>query len=236
MKILALVTILAAFGAVGLGGLRYFETLDRAGDSAALEAPAGDGRISGRVQITKSSSSSSRSAKGLYGKSTSRLSKSAASDKRAIVYLSNVPGRYQPPQSRPAMRQKNISIVPHVLPVLVGTTVDFPNDDEIYHNIFSLSSVKSFDLGRYAKGVSKSVTFSKTGEVKVFCDIHSQMSAFVLVLQNPYYAICAADGEYAIEGIPAGTYDVVVWHESGGRQSRRVSVSAAQAQKMDFTL
>lgn len=229
--------MLAAFGAAGFGGLKYFETLDGIGVGADLEGPAaGDGRISGRVLITKSTASSARSTKGLYGKSTSRLSKSAGSDKRAVVYLSNVPGRYPAPQSRPAMRQKNISIVPHVLPVLVGTTVDFPNDDEIYHNIFSLSSAKSFDLGRYARGVSKSVRFSKTGEVKVFCDIHSQMSAFVLVLQNPYYAICAADGEYVIEGIPSGTYDVIVWHESGGKQSRRVSVPGAQAQKMDFTL
>jgi hypothetical protein len=197
-------------------------------------APVGDGVVRGRVFVAKTGGSTARPAKGLYGKTASRLSSGSSVDKRALVFVLFAPGKHPLPQSRPAMRQKNVTIVPRVLPVLVGTTVDFPNEDEIYHNIFSLSAVKSFDLGRYAKGVSKSVKFDRYGEVRVFCDIHSQMSGFVWVLQNPYFATTESDGSYRIASLPAGTYDLVAWHENGGRKQQKITVQGAQETVVDF--
>ena len=84
------------------------------------------------------------------------------------------------------MDQRNETFVPHVLAITTGTTVDFPNSDRIYHNVFSLSKTAPFDLGRYAVGRSKSVRFDRPGIVRVFCDIHSHMSAFILVFSHPF--------------------------------------------------
>jgi hypothetical protein len=122
------------------------------------------------------------------------------------------------------MDQRNETFVPHVLAVTAGTLVDFPNNDTTYHNVFSLSRTRRFDLGRYAQGRSKAVRFDQPGIVRVFCDIHSHMSAFVLVFGHPYFATTDADGRYRIDGIPPGTYTVSVWHEGSARSSTSVVV------------
>ncbi len=122
------------------------------------------------------------------------------------------------------MDQRNKTFVPHVLAIVAGTTVDFPNSDRTYHNVFSLSKAKSFDLGRYAVGRSKSVRFDRPGIVRVFCDIHSHMSAFILVFAHRYFAVTAEDGRYRIEGIPPGSYTVMTWNESAPLESQRVVV------------
>jgi hypothetical protein len=111
-----------------------------------------------------------------------------------------------------------------VLPIVVGTTVDFPNNDATYHNVFSLSKTKSFDLGRYAAGRSKSVRFDNPGIVRVFCDIHSHMSAFILVFAHRYFALADDEGRYRIDNIPPGTYTVFAWNEALPVESRRVTV------------
>ena len=122
------------------------------------------------------------------------------------------------------MDQRNETFVPHVLAVDTGTLVDFPNNDSIYHNVFSLSKPKRFDLGRYAKGKSRAVRFDRPGIVRVFCEIHSHMSAFVLVFSHPYYAPTDSDGRYRIDNIPPGTYTVSAWHEGATRHSRMVTI------------
>ena len=111
------------------------------------------------------------------------------------------------------MDQRNETFVPHVLAVMVGTVVDFPNSDKTFHNVFSLSQAKRFDLGRYAAGRSKSVRFDRPGVVRVFCDIHSHMNAFVLVFSHPFFDVTDADGRFRIDNVPAGTYTVVGWYE-----------------------
>ena len=98
----------------------------------------------------------------------------------------------------------NETFVPHVLPIVAGTTVDFPNNDHTYHNVFSLSKTKTFDLGRYAVGRSKSVRFDRPGIVRVFCDIHSHMSAFIIVFAHRYFALADIDGAYRLENVPPG--------------------------------
>jgi plastocyanin len=245
MKIvLALVGLLAAVFFETLGDeVKFFHTMSDVGlvkysesepPSNLVSVPA-DGKISGKVYISKAGGTSARSAKGLYGKSASRLSKNTSADKKAVVFIVKAPGKYPLPQSRPVMRQKNVAIVPHVLPVIVGSTVDFPNEDDIYHNIFSLSQTKTFDLGRYSKGKSKSVTFNNLGTVKVFCDIHSQMGGVIRVLQNPSFAAVGIDGSYTISGIPPGNYELAAWQENEGNKIQKVTVSSGEQTSVDFS-
>jgi hypothetical protein len=122
------------------------------------------------------------------------------------------------------MNQRNETFLPHVLAVDQGTIVDFPNNDTTYHNVFSISKATKFDLGRYARGKSKSVRFDNPGVVRIFCDIHSHMSAFVLVFSHPYYAVAEADGRYRIDNVPPGTYTVLAWHEGETRETKTVTV------------
>ena len=107
------------------------------------------------------------------------------------------------------MDQRNERFVPHVLAVMVGTVVDFPNSDLIYHNVFSLSRAKRFDLGRYAAGKSKAVRMDRPGVVRVFCDIHSHMNAFVLVFNHPFFDVTDVEGRFELPSLPSGTYTVV---------------------------
>ena len=134
------------------------------------------------------------------------------------------------------MRQKNQDFVPHVLPVVKGTTVEFPNGDGIYHNVFSLSKAATFDLGRYPRGSSKSVTFTAPGIVKVFCHIHADMSAVILVLDNGLFAVPDARGRYGIDGIPPGDYTAVAWHERAHPLRRAIRIEAGREAEADFSI
>ena len=148
-----------------------------------------------------------------------------AARRRAVVYLESAPQAAFEPSNLPhaTMRQLHETFVPHVLAVRVGTVVDFPNDDRTYHNVFSLSKTKRFDLGRYAQGRSKPVVFDEAGIVRVFCDIHSHMSAFILVFAHRFFAVTDDQGEYRIDQVPAGTYTVAAWYEGSVRQRRIVT-------------
>jgi plastocyanin len=146
--------------------------------------------------------------------------------RRSVVYLESAPSLAFPdvePQ-RATLDQRNETFVPHVLAITVGTTVDFPNSDRVYHNVFSLSGPKRFDLGRYAAGRSRSVRFDRPGIVRVFCEIHSHMSAFILVFNHRYFAVTAADGRYQIGRVPPGRYTLVAWNEGLIRESRHIVV------------
>ena len=142
-----------------------------------------------------------------------------------VMYLEGVPRAASAP-SVARMEQKGERFVPRVLPVVVGTTVDFPNTDPIFHNVFSLSGAKAFDLGRYPRGESKSVRFDKAGTVQVFCHIHGDMRAVVLVLDTPAFAVPDEDGRYSLAGVPPGEYTLVAWHERAQPIRRRVHVTA----------
>jgi hypothetical protein len=132
------------------------------------------------------------------------------------------------------MDQRNEMFVPHVLAVMVGTLVDFPNSDKTFHNVFSLSKAKRFDLGRYAAGKSKAVRFDRPGLIRVFCDIHSHMNAYVLVLSHPFFDVTDEDGRFRIPAVPAGQYTVVGWYEGEERTSRSVTVSAGGIAEIDL--
>jgi plastocyanin len=144
----------------------------------------------------------------------------------AVVYLETAPrGAFEvPPPGHAVLDQRDETFVPHVLAITVGTTVDFPNSDRIFHNVFSLSKAKPFDLGRYPRGASRSVRFDRPGMVRVFCEIHSHMSAFILVFAHRFFDTTDSAGRYAIEGVPSGTYSLAVWNEGEVRATRKVSV------------
>jgi len=147
----------------------------------------------------------------------------------AVVYLDAAPkGAFElDEEARATMDQHGEAFVPHVLAITVGTTVDFPNSDPVFHNVFSLSKTKPFDLGRYSRGKSKAIRFDRPGVVQVFCDIHSHMSAFILVFAHRYFAVTDPSGRYEIDRVPPGTYSVTVWHEGEVRETRPIVVSGA---------
>jgi plastocyanin len=159
--------------------------------------------------------------------------------RRAVVYFESAPkGAFEDRQpGRATLDQRNERFVPHVLAVTVGTVVDFPNSDEVYHNVFSLSKAKRFDLGRYATGRSKAVRFDRPGIVRVFCDIHSHMNAFVLVFSHRFFDVTDEEGRYRIDGVPPGRYQLLAWLEGTVRDSRQVTIAPdSRSVEVDFTL
>jgi plastocyanin len=160
-----------------------------------------------------------------------------------VVYLEGPVGGKPNPPATPLtvdtrrIAQKGAEFQPHVTPVVVGTTVAWPNNDDIYHNVFSMSEAKPFDLGLY-KGdpESKRVTFDTPGRVDVFCSIHANMHCIVLVLDNPYFAVADAHGHYAIRNVPPGTYRLKAWHERLPPQTREITVPETGEVKADFVL
>ena len=137
------------------------------------------------------------------------------------------------------MDQRDERFVPRVLAITVGSIVDFPNNDRTYHNVFSLSEARSFDLGRYAAGRSKAVRFERPGVVRVFCDIHSHMSAFILVFAHRFFAVTDDEGRYRLDGVPPGTYTLAVWNETvhGDPPRRTITIGeAGDDVEADFTI
>jgi len=132
--------------------------------------------------------------------------------------------------------QKGAVFSPRLLPVVVGTTVEWPNNDEIFHNVFSISDAKQFDLGLYKHPEVKRVTFDKPGRVDVFCSIHAAMNCIILVLETPHFSATDDKGRYRIANLPAGTYKLKAWHERLPGQTREVIVPETGEVKIDFTL
>jgi plastocyanin len=157
---------------------------------------------------------------------------------RSVVYLETAPrAAFEPiDPAHAVMDQRNETFVPHLLAITTGTTVDFPNSDRIYHNVFSLSKTKTFDLGRYAAGRSQAVRFDRPGIVRVFCDIHSHMNAFILVFNHHYYSVTDAEGRYRIDNIPPGTYNVIAWNEGLASEPRAATVPDGGTTELDFQL
>lgn len=134
-----------------------------------------------------------------------------------------------PPAAHAVMLQKNKMFVPHILPVVIGGVVDFPNGDPIFHNAFSSFNGQVFDVGLYPPGTSRSVRFSRPGVVRVFCNIHPAMSSVILVLSTPWFATTGKDGAFELN-VPPGEYDLNIFHERATAQTltaltRRVVVT-----------
>lgn len=133
-----------------------------------------------------------------------------------VLYLEPAPAlrqRSATPQPAPVMRQRGLAFAPRIIAVRTGATVEFPNEDPVFHNVFSLSRARTFDLGRYPRGQARTVRFDRPGVVQVFCHIHADMSAYIVVVDHPFFVIPDASGRFAMDGIPPGEYRLVAWHE-----------------------
>jgi plastocyanin len=202
----------------------------------AAAAPPAPGAIRGRVQVLRDITPAAPRP------SVAELGMPRTPDlpdrRQSVVYLESAPQRAfeEHPGQRARLDQRNEMFVPYVLPIAVGTTVEFTNSDSTYHNVFSLSKARRFDLGRYGRGRSKSVRFDQPGVVRVFCDIHSHMSAFILVFAHRFFAVTDAEGRYRIEGLPPGSYTVVAWNDGQERESRTVQVREGEPTEVDFVV
>jgi plastocyanin len=205
-----------------------------------LEPPrarAATGTVRGRVELPREQGTPDRRPQvadlGMPGR------RDLPDQRVAVVYLETAPrGAFEDrPGPTVVLDQRNENFVPHVLAITTGTSVEFLNSDRTYHNVFSLSKANSFDLGRYAPGRSKVVRFDRPGIVRVFCEIHSHMNAFILVFAHRHFALTNAQGEYRIDGIPPGTYTVSVWHPGISIKSESVHVPEQGGEvELDFGL
>ncbi|MCH7725285.1 MAG: carboxypeptidase regulatory-like domain-containing protein [Planctomycetes bacterium] len=141
------------------------------------------------------------------------------------------------------MDQKKLVFVPHVLPIVKGTTVRFLNSDPILHNVFwpkgTQGAYSGRNLGTWGKGGARSFTFDKEGHVILLCNVHSEMEAHVIILQNPFSAVVGKDGDYEIKGVPPGEYTVKTWYSKPRRlksKSAKVTVTAGKTAELDFSL
>jgi plastocyanin len=205
-----------------------------AATSITAQPPAREvtGTIRGRVSVPDAPPMSDRPAVAALA-----ASRHAPVDRRkVVVYLDSAPREAfaELQRGRARMDQRNEQFVPRVLAVTVGTTVDFPNSDKTFHNVFSLSPVRRFNLGRFPPGRTGAVRFDRPGIVPVFCDIHSHMSAYVLVFNHPFFALSDDAGRYEITGVPAGSYGLKVWSELGTAPARRVTVTEGATVDADF--
>ncbi len=160
----------------------------------------------------------------------------------AVVWVEGIPHDLIPKEKwkiseGAQMAQKNLAFVPHVLPVVVGTTVAFPNQDPVFHNVFSASPVHKFDLGLYPQGKSRSTEFDRPGIVQIGCNTHAQMSAYVVVLDEPYFTVANARGVYELTGVPLGSYTIKVWYPDLAPISQPFTLQRdGQVLTLDFNL
>ena len=153
-----------------------------------------------------------------------------------VISVEDIEGPFPPPEQPALMEQKELRFVPHVLAVQVGTTVEFPNSDPLLHNVFSISGAKRFNLGLYARGASRRLKFDKPGVVELLCNVHLEMSGYIVVVKNPYFAKTSTDGTYRIEGVPAGRHRLRYWHERHAAQERTVQVPEIGSVTVDFSI
>ncbi|MEO8484120.1 MAG: hypothetical protein ABI634_18050 [Acidobacteriota bacterium] len=198
----------------------------------AAQGPLGGGTVRGRVTVPDMTVVAPRpSVSGIMSASHMPVDR-----RRVVVFLEStaVLTAYPKTPGHARMDQRDEQFMPRLLAITTGSTVEFPNNDTTFHNVFSLSRTRTFDLGRYPPGRNGAIRFERPGIVPVFCDIHSHMSAYILVFDHPFFAVSDTSGRYAIRDIPAGTYALGVWSELGQARSRRITINADSAVEADF--
>ncbi len=155
----------------------------------------------------------------------------------AVIYVDTIAGKTFPaPKEHAKVDQMNLMFIPHVLPVLVGTTVDFLNSDAVLHNVFSPDAcAEKFNLGTWPKGQVRSFTFKKDCVATLLCKVHPEMEGFVVAVPTPYFAVTKGDGAYRIADVPDGSYTVKVWHPKLKGTQKAVKVAGATAADFEIS-
>jgi len=202
---------------------------------AAEGAQPGAGTIRGRVDAPAPAPLATRPVVEALGQP---VPPDAPDRRRSVLYLETAPQSAFEDTEMPRLilDQRNQTFVPWVLAVPVGATVEFPNSDSTFHNVFSLSKARRFDLGRYPRGATRSVRFDRPGVVRVFCEIHAHMNAYILVFSHRFFATTDDTGRYRIQGVPPGDYRLVLWHDGREREVRPVQVTAGGVAEADFVV
>lgn len=154
----------------------------------------------------------------------------------AIVYVERIPGRVFPPGLEVFVNQEQLAFTPHILTVVTGTPVVFLNSDDVWHNVFSVSEAKRFNLGTNPRGSRRRLVFEKPGVVELLCNVHPEMSAYILVAETPYFARVKTDGTYLLEGVPAGSCTVVAWCREFKVDRRQATLAEKETTLVNFEL
>jgi hypothetical protein len=203
----------------------------------ALFAPARAGTITGTIEAVAPTPPGGEATDGAYAsrryKFVDKIDYEHLTD--FVIYIDQL---VAPPPGPVPQRvvQRDATFEPHVLPVVVGTTVRWPNEDDIFHNVFSMTETQDFNLGFYKKEKVPEVRFDKLGRVDVFCAIHTNMHCIILVLPNPFFAAVDAKRHFVIPNVPAGTYRLKAWHERLPSSVKEITVPADGEVKLDFVL
>ena len=231
-----MVSALCAIAAVGLSSARP-RAVDVAPTRPAAEAttPVTTGRIEGSVTLVSAGSAPLQS--GAYpSRRVTRPAPAPSELANVVVSIKDAPATAGTAPVRTTIAQRDESFVPRVAAVTRGSTVEFPNFDAYFHNVFSLSRGSSFDLGRYPKGETRARTFTRPGLVKIYCHLHSDMSATIVVFDHPFYTVPAHDGAFVLADIPAGRYRLAAWHERIGENVADVDVRPGAIARVTFVL
>lgn len=154
--------------------------------------------------------------------------------KDIVVYIEKIEGKVFPPAKEPViMNQVSLVFVPRVIPIVLGSTVNFKNSDDVLHNVFGVGEAE-FDLGTWTGREIRDYTFNKLGEVAILCNVHPEMEAYVLVLQNPYSALTDEQGNYIMKDVPSGTYTLKTWHDSLKSVSKEINISTQEEIVVNF--
>jgi len=213
----------------------FVTALCAAGSAYAPPAPQ-TGRLQGRVTITvpvsKAPPSAAYGARRVETGSTDSVSELT----NVVVFLQDPPKAQTLQPTRARIVQENETFVPRVAAITRGSTVDFPNADPFFHDVFSLSRAGTFALGSYPRGQTKSQQFRRTGLIKVYCHIHSHMSASIMVFDHPFFTIPRPDGSFGIDDVLPGTYKVSAWHERIGESTQEVRIEPGRPSEVQFAL
>jgi plastocyanin len=155
-----------------------------------------------------------------------------------LVYLTKIPDQKTPPGTEFILDQNNLTFSPHIMVIPAGSTVVFPNNDKVDHNVFSLSRTKNFNFGSYKPGESQKVVFEKPGIVELRCDLHSEMISYILVMKNSYFALTDKKGDFILDvtGLASGKYTLKTWHEKLKNSKIAIELPAALDTKMTINL
>jgi plastocyanin len=200
----------------------------------ARDGAQSGGRVTGTVKLTLANSAPS-SASAYERRAVGPRPKAQPELQSVVIFFGDLPATRSAPMQA-SIAQKDEQFAPHLVAVTTGSSVAFPNEDPFFHNVFSLSRGAAFNLGRYPSGASRSKTFTRSGIVKVFCEIHSHMSAVIRVFDHGWFAVPNDDGTYVIDNVPPGDHTLVAWHERIGERRDRVTIRSGAATQANFTL